>query len=429
MPIDSRSPPSEKRFEFMLSEKLHFQNEHGLQLAARLDLPADGEPMAYAVFAHCFTCSKNLTAVGHISRALTQAGFGVLRFDFTGLGESEGDFAHTHFASNVSDLVSAAQFLEAKYEAPRILIGHSLGGAAVLMAARQISSAEAVATIGAPCSPEHIRHLFVDDLDEISRKGEADVRLAGRVFTIRKQFIDDLERHNTPEAIRELDKALLILHAPLDQIVGIENAGRIFEHAKHPKSFISLDTADHLLTEPDDSRYAGSVIAAWSARYIPADRKRAKQGPPDENRIVAETGREGFRTEITANGHTLVADEPLSVGGTNMGPSPYDLLVAGLGACTSMTLRMYADRKELPLESVVVRLRHHKIHAEDCSHCEDKDVRIDHIEREIELRGSLDEDQRSRLLEIAERCPVHRTLESEIVIESSLKDLASSKSI
>ena len=408
----------------MLSEKLHFQNEQGLELAARLDRPTDGEPTAYAVFAHCFTCSKNLNAVGHISRALTQSGFGVLRFDFTGLGESEGDFADTHFASNVSDLVSAARFLEANYEAPRILIGHSLGGAAVLMAAHQISSAEAIATIGAPFSPEHIRHLFVDDLDEISRTGEADVRLAGRVFTIRKQFIDDLERHNAPQAIGELDMALLILHAPLDQIVSIENAARIFEHAKHPKSFISLDTADHFLSEPDDSRYAGSVIAAWSARYIPAERKRAKEGPPDDNRVIAETGEEGFRTEITANGHPLVADEPLSVGGTNAGPSPYDLVVAGLGACTSMTLRMYADRKKLPLESVVVRLRHRKIHAEDSSHGEDKNARIDHIERVIELRGPLDDDQQARLLEIAERCPVHRTLESEIVIESSLKDLA-----
>lgn len=408
----------------MRSEKVVFENKQGFELAARIDLPADGQPTAYALFAHCFTCSKNLNAVGHISRALTQAGFGVLRFDFTGLGESEGDFADTHFASNISDLLSAADYLEASYELPRILVGHSLGGAAVLMAARHLPSVVAVATIGAPSSPEHIRHLFVDDLDEISSSGEAEVRLAGRVFTIRKEFIEDLSRHDAPDAIGELDKALLVLHAPLDQIVGIENAAEIFQRAKHPKSFISLDTADHLLTEPEDSRYAGSVIAAWSARYIPAERRLAKQGPPDDNRIVVETGKEGFRTEISANGHSLVADEPLAVGGTDEGPSPYDLLVASLGACTSMTLRMYADRKKLPLESVVVRLRHQKIHAEDCAHCESEGARIDHIEREIELTGALDEDQRSRMLEIAERCPVHRTLESDIVIESRLKDRA-----
>lgn len=405
----------------MRSEKVYFPNEDGLQLAAQLDCPADGEPTAYALFAHCFTCSKNLNAIGHISRALTMAGFGVFRFDFTGLGESEGDFADTHFASNVSDLVSAARFLEENHEAPRILIGHSLGGAAALMAARHVQSAVAVATIAAPSSPGHLQHLFVDDLEEISRKGEADVRLDGRVFTIRKQFIDDLENHDAADAIRELDKALLILHAPLDRVVGIENAGRIFERAKHPKSFISLDTADHLLSNPEDSRYAGSVIAAWTDRYIPAERKLAKQGPPDDNRIVVETGTDGYRTEISANGHAFVADEPLSVGGTNTGPTPYDLLVAALGACTSMTLRMYADRKELPLESVVVRLRHQKIHADDCGHCEDKGARIDHIDREIELIGSLDDDQRERLLSIAERCPVHRTLESDIVIESSLR--------
>lgn len=406
----------------MRSQELHFQNERGDQLAALLDLPADDEPIAYALFAHCFTCSKNLKAVGHISRALTQAGFGVLRFDFTGLGESEGEFAETHFASNVSDLVAAARFLEARFEAPRVLIGHSLGGAAVLTASADIRSSAAVVTIGAPCSPDHIRHLFEEDLERIQSEGEAHVRLAGRGFTIRKSFLDDLEAHNTKEAIAGLDKALLILHAPLDQTVGIENAAHIFEHAKHPKSFISLDTADHFLTKPEDSRYAGSVIAAWSSRYVATEKRQAKQGPPDDNTIVVETGAEGFRTEILANGHALVADEPLSVGGTDTGPTPYDLLVAGLGACTSMTLRMYADRKSWPLDSVVVRLRHQKIHAEDCTQCEDNNARIDHIDREIEVTGPLDDEQRQRLLSIAERCPVHRTLESEIRIQSTLRE-------
>lgn len=405
----------------MHSEKLHFHNEEGVQLAAQLDLPIDDEPVAYALFAHCFTCSKNLKAVDHISGALTQAGFGVFRFDFTGLGESEGTFADTHFATNISDLVAASRFLRERGEGPRLLIGHSLGGAAVLMAAGQIPSVVAVATIGAPCSPEHVRHLFADDMDEIIRKGEADVRLGGRTFTIRKQFIDQLQRQNAPEAIGRLNKALLVLHAPMDEIVGIENAAYIFEHARHPKSFVSLDTADHLLSDPADSRYAGAVIAAWSTRFIAEETESAKQGPPDENRIVVRTDSDSFRTEILASGHALVADEPLAAGGTNTGPTPYDLLVSGLGACTSMTLRMYADRKKIPLQSAIVRLRHTKIHADDCSACEEEDARIDHIEREIELIGPLDNAQRQRLLEIAERCPVHRTLKGEPAIETRLR--------
>ena len=406
----------------MRTEKLEFSNEEGVSLAAQLDLPPDDEPIAYALFAHCFTCSKNLKAIDHISMSLTRAGFGVFRFDFTGLGQSEGAFADTRFATNVADLVAASRYLEERAEGPRVLIGHSLGGAAVLMAAERIPSAVAVATIGAPSSPDHIRHLLADDVSEITRKGEADVRLAGRTFTIRKEFLDDLERHKAPEAIGSLDKALLILHAPMDNIVGIENAAHIFQHARHPKSFISLDTADHLLTDPADSRYAGTVIAAWSTRYIPDESRSDKQGPPDDNRIVARTESGGFRTEIVANGHALVADEPLSVGGTDDGPTPYDLLVASLGACTSMTLRMYADRKKMPLQSSVIRLRHTKIHADDCETCVTEDAHIDHIEREIELVGPLDEAQRARLLEIAERCPVHRTLMGEIKIESRLRD-------
>lgn len=406
----------------MRSEKIQFQNDEGVSLAAQLNLPPDGEPIAYALFAHCFTCSKNLNAVGHISQSLTQAGFGVFRFDFTGLGQSEGEFAETRFATNVSDLVAASRFLEEHAEGPSVLIGHSLGGAAVLMAAERISSAVAVATIGAPCSPDHVRHLFADDINEINRKGEATVRLAGRVFTIRKQFIDDLDRHQTPEAIAGLGKALLLLHAPMDKIVGIENAAHIFHHARHPKSFVSLDSADHLLTNPVDSAYAGSIIGTWSSRYISDKSRAAKQGPPDDNRIIARTESGNFRTEIIASGHSLVADEPLAVGGTNTGPTPYDLLVAGLGACTSMTLRMYADRKKIPLEETVVRLRHTRVHADDCASCETQHAQIDQIEREIELVGPLDEGQRTRLLEIAERCPVHRTLTGEIKIESRLRD-------
>jgi len=406
----------------MTPQKLTFENADGHRLAARLDLPVDGEPVASALFAHCFTCSKNLAAAGHVSRALTQAGIAVLRFDFTGLGESEGDFAEAGFGTNVNDLVDAARFMTERFEAPRIVIGHSLGGAAALVASARIPDVAAVATIGAPSSPEHVLRQLEGSLEEIQERGEAHVTLAGRRFTIRKEFLDDLDEHRMEAAIEGLDRALLILHAPLDQTVGIEHAARIFQHARHPKSFVSLDQADHLLTDPADSQYAGALIAAWAARYIGAPQQERKQREPTDNRIVARTGTEGFRTEILANGHSLVSDEPTSVGGSNAGPTPYDLLVAALGACTSMTLRMYADRKHLPLEEVTVRLRHAKVHAADCADCEKPASKIDQIEREIELTGALDEAQRERLLEIAERCPVHRTLESKVRIMSRLAE-------
>lgn len=404
----------------MPSEKIRFVNDRGDRLAARLDLPVDGAPIAYALFAHCFTCSKNLGAVGHISRALTQAGIAVWRFDFTGLGESEGDFADTHFASNVQDLVAAARAMDARGEAPRILIGHSLGGAAVLRAAAEIPSAVAVATIAAPFDPAHVKRLLVDRVEEIEARGEAEVELGGRRFTIRKSFLDDLDAHDMAAAVGSLGKALLVLHGPLDQTVGIENAARIFEQARHPKSFISLDHADHLLGDAADSRYVGAVIAAWAGRYVEAPQEELKQGAPNDNRVVARTGGGGFRTEILANGHALVADEPASVGGTNTGPTPYDLLAAALGACTSMTLRMYADRKDWPLTAATVRVRHRKIHAADCDHCEENTAKIDHLDREVYLEGPLDEAQQARLLEIANRCPVHRTLEGDIVVETRL---------
>ncbi|CAN5885425.1 bifunctional alpha/beta hydrolase/OsmC family protein [soil metagenome] len=404
-----------------MTKQVSFEGAQGDRLAGRLELPADGAPIAYALFAHCFTCGKNIRAAGNISRAMVQAGIGVLRFDFTGLGESEGDFADTHFSSNVADLVAAARFLKEKYEAPKILVGHSLGGAAVLMAAHELESVDAVATIGAPCRPDHVRHLLATAEDEIRERGEAEVVLAGRPFTIRKEFLDDLEEHHMQEVIAGLGRALLVMHAPMDQIVGIENAAEIFQHARHPKSFISLDTADHLLMREEDSRYAGAVVAAWAARYVGQPQKVQKAGPPDDNRIVAETGAGGFRTDILANGHALVADEPIAVGGENLGPSPYDLLVAALGACTSMTLQMYAKRKGWPLETARTRLLHTKVHARDCATCEETEGKIDHIVRELELVGDLDDEQRARLAEIADRCPVHRTLESHTHITTELR--------
>ena len=406
----------------MQSINLTFPNTQGQQLAARLDLPVTGQAVAYALFAHCFTCTKNLKAVANITRALAREGIATLRFDFTGLGESEGDFADTHFSSNVDDLIAAAAFLGQQYQAPSILIGHSLGGAAVLQAAGRIPSVAAVATIGAPSDPEHVTRLLGDQKAVIAERGEAEVNLAGRTFRIRKTFLDDLAEQKMHETIHTLRKPLLILHSPLDTTVGVENAARIFQAAMHPKSYISLDKADHLLSQERDSIYAGSVIAAWAANYLEAHPRDLCGDRLGDNRVVSRTGSGSFTTEICANGHALIADEPIAVGGGNAGPSPYELLAAALGACTTMTLQMYAKRKKWPLEAAQVYLHHQKIHANDCDDCETTSGTIDQIEREVELIGPLDDEQRQRLLEIADRCPVHRTLHSEIRIPTRLKE-------
>jgi uncharacterized OsmC-like protein/alpha/beta superfamily hydrolase len=401
----------------MPSQKTTFQNNSGETLSARIDMPDDGQPIAYAVFAHCFTCSGNLLAARNISRALTDAGIAILRFDFTGLGESDGKFEDTSFSSSVEDLISAADHLAVAYEAPQILIGHSLGGAAVLQAAAAIPSAVAVVTIGAPCEPSHVKKLLGESADIISRKGHAQVQLAGRSFTIKKQFLDDLDESRLGTKIRNLRKALLVCHAPSDQTVGVDNASRIFKEALHPKSFVSLDTADHLLSDARDSCYVGAVIAAWASRYL---EKTPKSPSEEDAQVLVRTGRAHFRTEIVANGHRMVADEPEAVGGTDQGGTPYDYLLAALGACTAITLRMYADRKKWALNEIVVRLQHSKVHAEDCEDCETQEGRVDIIGRKIELGGDLDKSQRQRLLEIADRCPVHRTLHSEIVVRTDL---------
>jgi putative redox protein len=400
---------------------IRFPGADGVELAARLE-PAQGTPRAYALFAHCFTCSKDSLAATRISRALAEQGIAVLRFDFTGLGGSAGDFANTNFSSNIADLRAAADFLRAKYAAPKILIGHSLGGAAVLAAAAHVPEAVAVATIAAPFQPDHLRGLLQPATAEIDARGEADVMLGGRTFRIRKQFIDDIAGHNLRDAIAGLRKALIIFHGPRDTTVDIENAAQIFLAARHPKSFVSLDDADHLLTKKTDASYVAAVLAAWAGRYLgdaaePADELSAEPG-----RVIVQETRAGkFAQNIRAGLHKLRADEPAAYGGNDTGPSPYDLLLASLGACTAMTLRMYADQKKLPLDRVTVRLRHEKIHAQDCAECETKEGKIDRIEREIELAGTLDEAQRARLLEISNMCPVHRTLHSEVHIPTSLK--------
>ncbi len=404
----------------MPTEKITFRGASGEALAARLDGPAT-PPRAYVLFAHCFTCTKDIFAASRIARTLNEAGFAVFRFDFTGLGHSEGEFANTNFSSNVQDLIAAADYLRSARSAPAVLIGHSLGGAAVLAAAPHIADVRAVATIGAPADPEHVSHLFAESLGQIDAEGEAHVNLAGRSFTIRKQFIDDIRSQRLADDVARMRKALLVMHSPRDDTVGVDNAGRIFQAARHPKSFVSLDDADHLLTRRADAEYAAAVIAGWASRYVPAPeipKATAKEG---EVRVV-ETHENPFAVSIAAGTHHLRADEPESVGGGNSGPTPYDLLLGGLGACTAMTVRMYARRKNIALDEVSVRLTHKKIHAADCENCETKEGRIDRIERALELRGEFDESTRRRLLEIADKCPVHRTLTNEVVIDTRLQE-------
>ncbi|MCD6582798.1 MAG: alpha/beta fold hydrolase [Desulfuromusa sp.] len=405
----------------MKSSNIQFPNRDGSLLSGRIDLPEDETPIAWALFAHCFTCGKSLKAISHISRALTQEKIAVLRFDFTGLGESEGDFSTSNLSSNMEDLVAAADWLKNHYQAPSILVGHSFGGAAVLQVAQHLPEVRAVATIAAPFDPGHITHLLGDALPDIKRQGYAKVKLAGREFTISKEFVNDLETHQSEKRIKHLNRALLVLHSPIDRTVDIENAQLIYQAAKHPKSFLSLDAADHLLSQEKDALYAGQMIANWACRYLDVEKQYQNKSHIIDNRVTVRTDKGGFFTEIYANKHSMVADEPLFYGGTDRGPTPYDYLLVAIGACTSMTIQMYAGSKKWPLESVVVRLVHDKIHAEDCTSCETQKGKIDRFERELELTGDLTEEQKLRLLQIADRCPVHRTIHSELIVETKLK--------
>ncbi|NQZ76342.1 MAG: OsmC family protein [Ekhidna sp.] len=393
----------------MRFKKVTFRNANGQELAGRVDFPLSSTPKAFVLFAHCFTCSKNLKSVDYISKAFTNLGMAVLRFDFTGLGQSKGSFSDTNFSSNLSDLEDAYHFLEDQYEAPQILVGHSLGGAAVLHVGGSLPKVRAVATIGAPSSPDHVAHLLSSGRDELEEKGEADINIGGRTFKMKKQFLDDIEEQGREKKIQKLDKALLILHSPQDSIVGIENAQEIYVEAKHPKSFISLDGADHLLTREEDAKYAGAMVASWSDRYI--DISEPEQ--MTEGEVSTRIGEKGFVTEITAGRHHLIADEPPSVGGDDNGPTPYGYLLAGLGACTAMTLRMYADYKKINLQEVDVKLTHDKVHKEDGENMESSKGKIDQITRKIKLVGDLSDAERKRLIEIADRCPVHKTIEGK----------------
>lgn len=399
---------------------IRFPGSQGFDLAARLELPS-GPPRAYALFAHCFSCSKDVPTAVRLARALTAHDIAVLRFDFTGLGSSQGDFANTNFSSNLDDLERAAAFLREHYQAPQLLLGHSLGGAAVLAVAGRIAEVRALATLNAPSDPQHVSHLFAGRVDEIRDQGEAEVMLAGRRFRIRRQFLDDIAEQRLLDRVARLQRPLLIFHSPVDQVVGIDHAAKLYQAARHPKSFISLDGADHMVSRPADAEFVAAMLSTWALRYLPAPAAEA-EAPATGMVQVTETGEGRFTQEVRIGRHTLAADEPVAQGGLDRGPSPYDLLLAGLGACTAMTLRLYAERRQLALEQVGVQLRHDKIHAEDCADCETRSGLVDRIERVISLRGRLTGEDRAKLLEIANKCPVHRTLHSEISVQTQLVD-------
>jgi len=398
------------------SRKIEFPGATGAILAARLDLPV--EPRAFALFAHCFTCGKDIFAASRIAEGLASRAIAVLRFDFTGIGSSEGEFANTNFSSNIADLVAAADYLRQHHGPPSLLIGHSLGGAAVLAAAPHVPDASAVVTIGAPASAAHVTHNFAAKLEDIVEHGTAEVTLAGRSFTITKQFLDDLTEQTFLDDIGNMKKALLVCHAPRDEYVGIDNASAIFTAARHPKSFLSLDSADHLLRKRSDAVYVADVIATWASRYLAAEEH--SEALPDGVVEVSEARTGRLAQRIRAGRHVFAADEPVAVGGDDSGPGPYDYLLAALGACTSMTLRLYAERKGIAAERFSVRLSHRKIHAEDCADCETTAGDIGEITRDISIVGDLPEAVRSRLMEIADKCPVHATLTHEIKVRSRL---------
>ena len=404
----------------MTTEKFQFPGSDGQLLAASLDLP-DGAPIAYALFAHCFTCGQNVLAAKRIAEGLAKHGIATLRFDFTGIGASEGEFANTTFSSNIEDLVLAADHLRKTRRAPSILIGHSLGGAAILAATSLIPEAKCVATVAAPSDPSHVTHWFKDQIPEIREKGELEVSLAGRPFRIKREFLDDIAEHRLTETEAKLHKPLLIFHSPTDDTVGINNATHLFVAAKHPKSFVSLTGADHLLSQKQDAIYVADMISAWAIRYLDAEpaAKTAVANPAPGIVVVSETGASKLQNIIAAGKHRVLADEPLDVGGMDSGPGPYDFLLGALGACTSMTMRLYAERKSIPLTRTTVTLKHSRIHAQDCEECETREGMISKIDRTIAMEGNLDAEQRKKLMEIADKCPVHRTLTSEIKIVTS----------
>lgn len=391
---------------------------NGIRLSGLLEAPAS-EVKAYALFAHCFTCGKDIAAASRISRALVAKGIAVLRFDFTGLGNSDGDFANTNFSSNLDDLAAAADFLAEHYLAPQLLIGHSLGGAAVLAVANRIASAKAVVSIAAPAKAEHVMHNFADSLDKIKRDGIATVKLGLREFNIQKQFIDDL-RQNSQQSFDLHGKSLLVLHSPVDSVVSINEAEKIYRSVKHPKSFISLDKADHFLSNKADAEYAAAVISSWAEKYLEYSSSGSTPNPLAANGSVVLSEKDhNFTLNVVSDSHFWLADEPEAVGGQNLGPDPYEHLLAALGACTVMTLRMYAKHKKIALDDISVSLSHNKDYHQDCKNCDEQDGRVELISRKIKIVGNISDEQRQRLLAIADKCPVHRTLHSKLIIETT----------
>lgn len=405
----------------MKSKKVIFKNKNQEKLIGRLDLPVDKRTHSYCIFAHCFTCNKNLKAIKNISDGLTSSGFGVLRFDFTGLGQSDGTFEDTNFSHNVDDLISASNFLEDNYEAPILIIGHSLGGTASIFAAHQLDHIKAFVTIGSPFQPKHVSKLIESKMDEIQNQGKAKVNVGGRSFTIKKDFLEDLQNNNIDDFLGDLKKPYLIFHSPQDEIVDINNAEQLYKHSHHPKSFVSLDGADHLMSNPKDSLYVGQVISSWATRYLDVFEKEKEI--KTKHQVVASLDKnDDFTTEMALGSHRLQADEPEDFGGNNLGPNPYELLSGSLAACTAMTVQMYAKRKKWIVENVEVHINYKKDHCDDCEHVEDKNAKIDIFERDLIIKGNLDDKQRQRLLEIANKCPVHKTLHNEVKVRTKLLD-------
>jgi uncharacterized OsmC-like protein/alpha/beta superfamily hydrolase len=399
-------------------QKITFLNQDNQELVGRLELPINQHPHNFAIFAHCFTCNKNLSAVKNISRELTANGFGVLRFDFTGLGESDGNFENTNFSGNVEDLISASRFLEKEYKLPSLLIGHSLGGAAAIFAASELPSIKAVATICTPSNPKHVKHLIQSSVEEIKATGEANVNIGGGPFTIKKQFLDDIETKSLPNIAKNLRKALLVMHSPQDTTVVIENAEEIYLAARHPKSFVTLDGANHLLMKKEDSVYVGSLIATWAKRYISIPKIETVK--TTHQAVASLDAEDGFTTQMTVGSHTMMADEPTSFGGNDFGPSPYEFVSAGLSACTAMTVQMYVKRKGWDLQNIEVHTSHTKVAKQFVENGEQKEIKVDTFNREIKLKGNLDDKQIQRMLQIADKCPVHKTLHSDIEVITKL---------
>lgn len=404
----------------MNSQRLKIENKKGNKLQAYLELPANQKPNYFAIFAHCFTCSSSLNAVKNISRSLTNHGFGVVRFDFTGLGRSEGEFADSHFSANVDDLIAVNDFLKEHYEAPSLLVGHSLGGAAVLVAASKLETIKAVATVGAPATVGHVKHLFTHGIDDIKNKGRVEVNIGGRPFKIDEEFISDFDKTDLPKIIKLLKKPLLILHSPIDTIVGIKNAHELYHNAHHPKSFVSLDNADHLLSKAQDSLYVGDMIGSWVKRYFPKQKNLMLDTSGEQLVAHLNLKEDNFTTTIQTAKHNFIADEPALIGGDDFGPSPYDFLSAGLAACTVMTLKMYAERKKWDLQEVYAHMTYSKKHSDDLMLDVDKPSRIDHLSKKLTFVGNLDASQRERLKQIASKCPVHKTLQNDIIIDTEL---------